>query len=277
MSTSQLASERAAPDTTNLVPLRPVNTPPTIGPAPMLTPPRQAAFCKALANHGNVRLACRAVQVSPQTAYRARRASAAFRACWDAALVIAREHVEQVLADRALNGVEEKVFYHGEEVATRRRYDSRLLLAHLARLDARAEAQECCNICDAPLLGEGQFDAALDALAQGEEGAQVPPREIAPGQCSMCSTLATDEGAQPPADTAPVEDEVEDEPEDGQGADLPPFERRLRAMEAALPPGAQALSGLSDSDWSQAEEHRLVAFEAGAAQWWLAGGEGADG
>jgi hypothetical protein len=40
-----------------------------------------------------------------------------------------------VLADRALNGVQEVVYYHGEEVATRTRYDSRLLLAHLARLD----------------------------------------------------------------------------------------------------------------------------------------------
>lgn len=40
-----------------------------------------------------------------------------------------------MLADRALNGVKENVFYHLEEVARRRRYDSRLLLAHLARLD----------------------------------------------------------------------------------------------------------------------------------------------
>ena len=50
-----------------------------------------------------------------------------------------RAHAEEVLADRALNGVEETVFYHGEEVATRTRYDARLLLAHLARLDAKAE------------------------------------------------------------------------------------------------------------------------------------------
>jgi len=41
-----------------------------------------------------------------------------------------------VLADRALNGTQEVVFYHGEEVATRTRFDSRLLLAHLGRLDA---------------------------------------------------------------------------------------------------------------------------------------------
>ncbi len=78
------------PDTTNLVPLRPRTQPLQPALRRLLTPPKQAAFCKALANHGNVRLACRAVQVSPQTAYRARRASPAFRRCWDAALVIAR-------------------------------------------------------------------------------------------------------------------------------------------------------------------------------------------
>jgi hypothetical protein len=64
-----------------------------------------------------------------------RRASEEFRELWDAALVIARPQVEEVLADRALNGVTESVFYHGEEVATRTRYDARLLLAHLTRLD----------------------------------------------------------------------------------------------------------------------------------------------
>ena len=155
------ADAHTTPHTTNLVVLRPHSAPPQSGPAPLLTPPKQAAFCEALANHGNVRLACRAVQVSPQTAYRARRASPAFRQCWDAALVIARDHAEQVLADRALNGVEETVFYHGEEVATRRRYDSRLLLAHLARLDKRVEVQEACRHCGEDTLGEHDFDLSL--------------------------------------------------------------------------------------------------------------------
>lgn len=121
----------------------------------------QALFGEHLARHGNVRLASRAARVSAQTAYRMRRASPAFRALWDAALVIARSQVEDVLADRAVHGWEEAVFYHGEEVARRRRYDSRLLLAHLARLDKLAER-----------CGEGmveQFDAALDALAADED------------------------------------------------------------------------------------------------------------
>jgi hypothetical protein len=212
------------------------------------------------------------VQVSPQTAYRARRASQAFRQCWDAALVIARDHAEQVLADRALNGVEEKVFYHGEEVATRIRYDSRLLLAHLARLDRMAEAREACDACDAPLLGEHEFDAALTALEAGESGPDTGRADFAPGLCSRCSTLAADlPHADPHAD--PQADPHADKAGWDDPHDLPPLERRLRAMEAALPAGAQAESGLGLVEWLRAEEDRLAAFEAGEDEWWLPRGD----
>ena len=100
----------------------------------VLTPSRQADFLSSLQLFGNVRLACRSASVSAQTAYQARRAAPSFARAWDAALLAARAHAEATLADRALNGVEEAVYYHGEEVARRRRFDSRLLLAHLARL-----------------------------------------------------------------------------------------------------------------------------------------------
>lgn len=68
----------------------------------------------------------------------------------------------------------------------------------------------------------------------------------------MCSTLGADTrgGAQVSLSALTLED-------------------RLCAMEDALPPGAQAQSGMSDLDWLHAEEHRLAAFEAGRAQWWL--------
>lgn len=103
--------------------------------APDLVPETQARFVETLAQWGNVRAAARQVGVSRAHLYRMRRASEEFRQMWDAALLLARPQVEEVLADRALNGVTEAVFYHGEEVATRTRYDARLLLAHLGRLD----------------------------------------------------------------------------------------------------------------------------------------------
>ena len=175
-----------------------LTTPPLFGPA------QQAVFCDRLAQHGNARAACKAAGVSAQTAYRLRRASAAFRAMWNAALLVARDHVEQVLADRALNGVEEVVFYHGEEVATRRRYDSRLLLAHLARLDKLAEAAECAALAE-------RFEAGLERLEAGE-GTEAQ----SPAQAQALSQAGGEQG----------EDEVPDP------AEIPLLELQLRWIEA---------------------------------------------
>ncbi|HPZ47309.1 MAG TPA: hypothetical protein PK084_09590, partial [Novosphingobium sp.] len=85
-------------------------------------------------------------------------------------------HAEAVLAERALEGVEEPVFFRGELIAVRRRYDARLLLAHLARLDA-ACADESAEESTA-----GDFDALLAAVAGLPEAAarpDCPSREAA--------------------------------------------------------------------------------------------------
>ena len=121
-------------------------------------------FLDHLAREGSVLAACAAAGVSRQSAYVARRRDHAFARGWDAALVLAREHVADVLASRALHGVEEDVFYHGERIATRRRFDTRLLLAHLARLD---------NLADATAAGEdaARFDE-LVAIVGGVRPAE---------------------------------------------------------------------------------------------------------
>ena len=98
---------------------------------PDVAPEAQARFVEVLAQWGNVRAAAAQAGVSRAHLYRMRRASPEFRRMWDAALVLARPQVEEVLADRAMNGIVETVYYHGEEVATRTRFDTRLLLAHL--------------------------------------------------------------------------------------------------------------------------------------------------
>jgi len=116
-----------------------------------------AAFVQTLAQWGNVRSAAQQVGVSRAHLYRMRRASPEFRQLWDAALVLARPQVEEVLADRALNGVAETVFYHGEEVATRIRYDGRLLLAHLARLDRIESSHQVRSVA-------ADFDARVAQL-----------------------------------------------------------------------------------------------------------------
>ncbi|MEM6493996.1 MAG: hypothetical protein AAF650_06415 [Pseudomonadota bacterium] len=133
------------------------NLDPAGRPGERFTRAQQALFLELLAEWGNVRAAAKAVGVSRQHAYRVRRACPEFALAWDAARLAALPKVEDVLADRALNGVEEQVFYHGEEVAVRRRYDARLLLAHVSRLDRLTQDGSV------RAASEG-FDAQLEAL-----------------------------------------------------------------------------------------------------------------
>ncbi|MEM6907086.1 MAG: hypothetical protein AAF494_00270 [Pseudomonadota bacterium] len=135
-------------------------------PQPVFSPAAREDFLESLALYGNVRLACRAASVSPQTVYRTRQCDAALAEAWDRALIKARTHVEAVLAERAVNGVEEAVYYHGEEIARRTRFDSRLLLAHLARLDRLAER-----------VGESGAPGSEPVEAEAEAGFERSPSE----------------------------------------------------------------------------------------------------
>jgi hypothetical protein len=128
------------------------------------TPARRTQFLDHLAHDGSVRTACSRVGMSREAAYRLRRRDALFTRGWDMALVLARQVSAEVLANRAIDGVEEDIWYRGELVGTRRKYDSRLLLAHMARLDKLAENPGAED--DA-----GRFDEIL-ALVGGEP---VPP------------------------------------------------------------------------------------------------------
>ncbi|RIV88682.1 hypothetical protein D2V17_07300 [Aurantiacibacter xanthus] len=145
-----------------------------------LTPPRMADFLESLMTMGSVAIACQRAGVARQTAYRARRRSPGFARAWDAALIAARTVAESELAERAINGVEEAVFYHGEEVARRRHFDSRLLLAHLARLDRAAERLDLAatlpqlddQIAALRLAGEGAGEGDVDAVLPGAVAAE---------------------------------------------------------------------------------------------------------
>lgn len=128
------------------------------------SPAKKVRFIEVLAETGNVRHACARAGISRHTAYKARRREAVLSQAWEAALALAAEHVDAVVAERALDGVEEPVFWKGELVGTRRRYDNRLLLAHLARLEARAALRPVA-------LAAGRFDELLAQLG----GQQVDP------------------------------------------------------------------------------------------------------
>lgn len=141
---------------------------------PILTPARKMRFLDELSRHGNVRVAVGRVGVSRSAVYLAQRRDGEFAAAWRAALVLARDHAEAVLAERALEGVEEQIYYRGELVGTRRRYDARLLLAHLGRLD-RLCAEDARAVDDA-----ARFDAVIGEVGDLAEAAERHPQTGAP-------------------------------------------------------------------------------------------------
>ncbi len=142
------------------------------------TPERKTLFLQALSVHGNARAACRKVGLSAESAYKLRRRDPIFARGWAAAVVLGRDNSIATLGERAIEGVEEQIYYRGELVGTRRRYDSRLLLAHLARLDALAtdkRAQEDAGLFDdilaAVAADSGEMPLTRDAfvVACGED------------------------------------------------------------------------------------------------------------
>ena len=90
----------------------------------------QREFIEALANSGSVKSACKKVGRATTGAYQLRRQpdAAEFAAAWDAAMTLGMLQVEDAAIDRAINGTEETVHYHGELVATRRRYNEHLVM-----------------------------------------------------------------------------------------------------------------------------------------------------
>jgi len=245
----------------------PAQLPAVIDPSLAGMPPRQwteftrerkVVFLEALADRGDVRAAARAARISHHTAYRARRSDAAFRQAWTGALLAARVHAEatlearaidgveeEVLATRAIDGVEEEVRYRGEVVATRRRYDGRLLLAHLARLDKLTEDARTAAFAE-------DFETALGRFAAGEPQPDPPAGDG--GKCSsrQCANCAKS--------NSPAEAEARETVAEVR-----------RAMAADRPSHALGRHDFEvlGYDWQEVEAEQRRAFAAGAEEWWM--------
>lgn len=124
-------------------------------------------FCTALAESGNVSHACKTVLIARSTAYEAREAHADFAAAWDEALEFAADALEFEIRRRAMQGVDEPIFYKGQEVGTIRRYSDGLLmfLAKATRPEKFRERLQVKN--DVNLTASDALVAAFgDAVAK---------------------------------------------------------------------------------------------------------------
>ena len=145
------------------------------------TPERIHAFLDALAQCGVVEDAARAAGMSPRSAYNLRNSAkgGAFRIAWDAACLLARPQVAGALFSRALHGCVEVIVRDGKVWGERHRYDNRLTMAVLERLDRLAAARD--DESRAVRYAAQEFDQFLDIVCAGGEGAAgfIHRREMA--------------------------------------------------------------------------------------------------
>ena len=108
------------------------------------TPEVQGTFLRALAACGVVRDAAKRAGVSERSAYYFRNSAAggAFALAWAAAQHVARRRLADEAYSRAMHGWVEVTFREGVPVAERHRYDNRLMMSVLGRLDKHAEAND---------------------------------------------------------------------------------------------------------------------------------------
>lgn len=280
----------------------------TRAPQTQFTLDLQIAFLKSLAVSGSVRSAARRVRVSHQTCYRARRSSAAFARAWDAAMVVARGQAEALLADYALGGIEEDVWYHGEIVGKRRRVSDRLLLAHLGRLDRLRTDPRIERLAEdfdgliARMRAGGPIDPPVEErAAENVSSAQCNTRSMSPAgdgpkpapawfdddeeylECDCPGAQTGNDNGQPhfreydgewepTVNCAGAPGPCCSTPDWPRCRDCPHFDPHLRVihlMNEQRPEDAPALDELGD--WRKVHECQREAFQVGDEDWWSYG------
>lgn len=88
----------------------------------------EKAFIAALADSGVVSSACAAAEVARSTVYEQRKNYEDFAAAWDNAIEIAADALEAEIRRRALEGVQEPIYYKGVLVDHVRKYSDTLAM-----------------------------------------------------------------------------------------------------------------------------------------------------
>jgi len=119
-------------------------------------------FLQVLARTGNVKAAAEAVGIPREYTYFRRRNDDDFAQAFDEARAAGIETLETVGMDRAINGVEEPVFYQGVEVSQVTKYSDQLLMFFLqGNNDRYRRRQEITGAGGSPLNAPGAAFAGL--------------------------------------------------------------------------------------------------------------------
>jgi len=89
---------------------------------------RKARFLAILAEGGSVKLAAEKAKIGRRTAYEWKAADPEFAAAWEEAVEAGTDALEDEAKRRAYNGVDEPVFYQGEQCGLVRKYSDTLLI-----------------------------------------------------------------------------------------------------------------------------------------------------
>jgi hypothetical protein len=141
------------------------------------TPFARRTFLSTPASTGRVTFSAQCAGMTKQSAYALRNRDPVFGAGWDAACHLARDTMADEFREQAISGTIETVTRNGEVVAERHRYDSRLQIAVLNRMDKHCEAA-VARRADflglvrnwdqwLELVGAGDDEAARSVLATG--------------------------------------------------------------------------------------------------------------
>jgi hypothetical protein len=166
------------------------------------TPKCQRAFLEALVCTGSVSKAAREVGKSPRSVYdlQFRRCGKAFKLGSEAAILISRRILEDTLLDRAVSGFEEVSCKDEDGRTVRGKFDNRLSMNVLARLDRIAERQALAHSNDAQVqLVVSDFEAFLDLIEKGGTGADA---------AIFCAARSSDDSESEEAEKAAIDCEL---------------------------------------------------------------------
>jgi hypothetical protein len=135
------------------------------------TPAARRRFLEVVAETGIVSRACAWAGLSERSAYNLRNRDPLFAAGWDAACLLARDPLADGLREQAAEGITETITRGGEVIAIRHRFDSRLSMAVLHRLDKRCD--RAAELGGPHLALVRHWDKWLTLVGNGEEQAAL--------------------------------------------------------------------------------------------------------